>query len=145
MTTITLHESSLLGFCLVTQELLDHKKFILNFCDGVILKSSDTSLKQPLVEMKKELNSFKVQKKFLDGYKAILLYNMDRILNMTVSRFAKVDPKSVEKIVESIKSIMKKVSTLQDFDSFSGLDAEFKKKVTLPIYELYIKSEKAKN
>jgi len=128
--------------CLATQELLDVKKFLLNFCDGILLKSTDDSLKRRISQIKRDLNAFKVQDKFLDGYKAVLLNNMDRIINLTISRFSKLKPNEVEKIVKSVKEIMEKILNAQKFEDFLPLEAEFKKKVTLPLYELYIEVQK---
>ena len=139
---LTLHEALPLGMCLATQELLDVKKFLLNFCDGILLKSTDDSLKRRISQIKRDLNAFKVQDKFLDGYKAVLLNNMDRIINLTISRFSKLKPNEVEKIVKSVKEIMEKILNAQKFEDFLPLEAEFKKKVTLPLYELYIEVQK---
>ncbi|MCD6403060.1 MAG: hypothetical protein J7K98_01885 [Candidatus Aenigmarchaeota archaeon] len=142
---LTLHDALPLGLCLTTQELLDVKKFLLNFCDGILLKSNDEVLKRKIANVKRELNAFKVQQKFLEGYKAVVLNNLDRIMNLVVSRFSGVDEREVENIINKAKQLMNKVLNAQSFEDLIGLDQEFKKDITLPVYELYLKAEKRRS
>ena len=140
----TLHEMRLLALCQVTYELLDVKKFLLGFCDGILLSSDEKNdiLKRLLSEVKKELNSFRVQKKFFDGYKAVVLSNMDKIINLVQARFQKMYPREVENILASLRDFMKKILNATDFEKLVGMDAKFKREVLLPIYELHLKQEK---
>lgn len=139
---VTMHEIAPLGLCMVTEEMLDAKRFLLNFCDNTIIRSEDQRLKSQLTAIKKELNAIRTQPKFFEGYRAVILNNIDRIINLTKSRFEKMDFKIVGHVVNDGKEIMKKVLNAQNFDELMSLAPEFKRKITLKVYELYLKAQK---
>jgi len=140
---VTMHEIAPLGLCMITEEMLDAKRFLLNFCDNIIIRSEDQRLKSQLTTIKKELNAIRTQPKFFEGYKAVILNNIDRIINLTKSRFEKIDFKIVGSVINDGKEIMKKVLNAQSFDELMSLAPEFKRKITLKVYELYLKAQKS--
>jgi hypothetical protein len=139
---VTMHEVAPISLCMVTQDLFDTKKFLLGFCDNLILKDDDQKLKQKLTSIKRELNAYRTQKNFLDGYKAIIINNLDKIMTLVKSRFSKIDSQSTSQIADSCKKLMEKIMNSESFDDIAALEAEFKKNVTLPVYELFITSLK---
>ncbi|HDJ96752.1 MAG TPA: hypothetical protein ENG45_01625 [Candidatus Aenigmarchaeota archaeon] len=141
---VTMHEAFPLGLCMVTESMLDAKRFLLNFCDNTIIRDEDQELKSRLKNVKKELNGIRTQPNFFDGYKTVILDNIDKIIGIVKSRFEKIDPKIVGPVVKDGKEIMKKVLNSQSFDDLVPLSNEFKRKITLRVYELYLKSQKPK-
>jgi hypothetical protein len=139
---LTLNDIKPIGLCITTQELFDTKRFLYNYCDGLIIRSKDTNLVNDLTLFKKDLNSFRTQLKFLNGYKAIITNNIDKILGIATSRFSKDEPRMVEQLVMNAKDLIKKTLAANNFEEILAMENEFKTKVTLPIYELFIKSLK---
>jgi len=107
---LTLNDIKPIGLCITTQELFDTKRFLYNYCDGLILRSKDSNLVNDLTAFKRELNSLRTQIKYLAGFKAIVTSNIDKIPN--------------------------------NFEDILAMENEFKSKITLPVYELFIKSLK---
>ncbi len=142
---LTLNDMKPISLCITTQELFDTKRFLLGYCDGLILRGEDKDLKNNLVLVKRELNAFRTQRKFFDGYKAIITGNIDKILSLVSSRYSKKDPNSVRKIIENGKDILKKILKTSNFEEILGLENEFKSKITLPVYELFLKNMKNSN
>jgi len=139
---ITLNDIKPIGLCITTQELFDTKKFLLNYCDSLILRGRDIALTNDLTSIKRELNSFRAKVKFLDGYKAIITNNIDKILSLISSRYEREQPREVERIMMDGKGIIKKVLKTRSFEEILGMESEFKSKVTLPVYELFLKDLK---
>ncbi len=139
---LTLHDIKPVGLCITTQELFDTKRFLHNYCDGLILRGKDTILINDLTSIKRELNVFRTQRKFLDGYKAIITSNIDKILGLVSSRYERDEPRGVERIKMDGKDLIKKVLRVNSFEEILGLEAEFKSKITLPVYELFLKDLK---
>jgi len=137
---VTLHEITPVGLCVATQELFDVKRFTLNFCDGLILRGKDQQLKTKLTLMKRELNAFKTQSKFLDGYKVVIINNIDKIIGLVSSRFMKISLKTTKQVISDGKEMIRKILNVQSFDDIRALEPEFKRKITLPIYEMFIAS-----
>jgi hypothetical protein len=135
---LTLHDIKPVGLCITTQELFDTKRFIYNYCDGLILRGRDISLTNDLTGVKRELNSLRTQRKFLDGYKAIITSNIDKIMGLVSSRYEKKEPLGVERITMNGKDLIKKILNTDNFEGILGLEAEFKSKITLPVYELFL-------
>jgi len=142
---LTLHDIKPIGLCITTEELFDTRRFILNYCDGLIIRGNDKNLTDELTRVKRELNAFRTQFKFLEGYKAIITSNIDKILGLVASRYAKVEPNRVERIIMDGKSLIKKIINTKSFEEIPVLEAEFKSKITLPIYELFIGELKKSN
>ena len=140
--TLTLHDIKPIGLCITTEDLFDTKKFLHSFCDSFILRGKDIALKNDLTSMKREMNAFMSRNKFLDGYKAIITSNIEKILCLVSSRYDKVEPKSVERITMNGKDLMKKILKINSFEEILGLEAEFKTKITLPTYELFLRGLK---
>jgi len=142
---LTLHDIKPIGLCITTEELFDTRRFILNYCDGLIIRGNDDNLRSELTRIKRELSAFRTQMKFLEGYKAIITSNIDKILGLVASRYAKVEPRVVERIIMDGKTLIKKIVNTKGFEEIPVLEAEFKSKITLPIYELFITDLKKSN
>ncbi|MCX6821158.1 MAG: hypothetical protein NTW30_00095 [Candidatus Aenigmarchaeota archaeon] len=142
---LTLHDIKPIGLCITTEELFDTRRFILNYCDGLILRGNDVNLANELTKIKREMNAFRTQNKFLEGYKAIITCNIDKILGLVASRYFKVEPNRVDKIIMDGKTLVKKIINTKGFEEMPVLEAEFKSKITLPIYELFITELKKAN
>jgi hypothetical protein len=142
---LTLHDIKPIGLCITTEELFDTRRFILNYCDGLILRGNDQNLANELTRVKREMNAFRTQNKFLEGYKAIIACNIDKILGLVASRYVRVEPNKVEKIIMDGKNLVKKIINTKGFEEIPALEAEFKSKITLPIYELFITELKKAN
>lgn len=135
---LTMHDIKPIGLCVSTEELFDTRRFILNYCDGLIMRGNDQNLASELTKIKREMNTFRTQNKFLEGYKAIITCNIDKILGLIASRYAKFEPDKVEKIIMDGKTLVKKIINTKEFEEIPPLESEFKSKITLPIYELFI-------
>lgn len=140
--TLTLHDITPVGLCIVTQNLFDAKRFQQNFCDNMLLRSRDKTLEPKIVSLKRELNSSFNQKKFLEGYKVVIVDNLDKIFSIVSSRYASLDLRMVEGIISNGKKLIEKVLSADSFETIASLESEFKSKITLPVYELFIKHSK---
>ena len=140
---LTMHDLTPISLCLVTQDLLDSKKFQLSFCDNLVLRLKDEKLSESLIRIKRDLNSFLTEKNFFEGYKAVIISNLDKIIGLVSSRYTKVDFKLASEVVESAKEIMEKVLKAKNFQEISALESTFKSKVTLPVYHLFLESIKS--
>jgi hypothetical protein len=78
----------------------------------------------------------------LAGYKAIITSNIDKILGIATSRYSKNEPKMVEQLIMNGKDMIKRILRANNFEDILAMEAEFKSKITLPVYELFIKSLK---
>jgi hypothetical protein len=134
---VTLNESRPIGLCVATEELFDTKRFLLNYCDGMILKGQDQLLRNRLISVKRDLNSFSSQPKFLQGYKAIMVSNMDKIIGLVSSRFPTSANPHSSRIVADAKGLMAEVLKAENFQDISKLEANFRSRVTLPTYKLF--------
>jgi len=142
---LTLNDIKPIGLCITTQDLFDTKRFLYNYCDGLILRGKDADMVNDLTTFKRDLNSFRTQLKFLNGYKAIITSNIDKILGVATSRYSKIEPRMVEELVTNAKQIIKKTLKANNFEEILAMENEFKSKITLPVYELFIKSFKTSN
>lgn len=140
--TLTLHDITPVGLCLATQDLFDARRFQSNFCDNILMRSNDVGLQDKIVKVKRELNSFMTEKKFLEGHKAAIVNNIDKIISLVSSRFAEMDLRATENVVLHSKDLMEKVLVAQTFDEISFLHNDFKSNVTLPVYDLFLKQMK---
>jgi len=142
---LTLNDIKPIGLCITTQELFDTKRFLYNYCDGLIIRGKDAQLVNELTVFKRDLNTFRTQLKFLNGYKAIITNNIDKILGIANSRYSRDEPRMVEQLIMNGKDIIKKTLKANNFEEILAMENEFKSKITLPIYELFIKSLKKSN
>ena len=138
--TLTLHDATPIGLCVVTQDLLDVKRFRANFCDMTILRLDDYELKEKVKDLKVDINSALSESKFLDGYKVVITSNIDKIIAMITSRYLQTDIKTTESVIANAKIIMRKVMAAKNFDQLAVLEPEFKTKVTFPLNSLFNKS-----
>jgi hypothetical protein len=140
--TLTLHDITPVGLCIATQNLFDAKRFQQNFCDNMLLRARDKTLEPKIVSLKRELNSSFNQKKFLEGYKVVIVDNLDKIFSIVSSRYTLLDLRMVEGIISNGKKLIDKVLSTDNFETIASLESEFKSKITLPVYELFIKHSK---
>jgi hypothetical protein len=133
---LTIHDITPIGLCIATQDLFDAKRFQSNFCDNLLLRAKDTKLGPSIINLKRELNSKTNQKKFLDGYKAIIISNIDKIIGLA-SRYAQTNLRATEQIISAGKELMEKVMFADSFEDIAALEPMFKSKITLPVYELF--------
>lgn len=138
---LTLHDITPVGLCIATQDLFDAKRFQSNFCDNLLLRAKDKKLEPKLIKLKRELNSMMTQRKFLDGHRTVIVSNIDKILAL-VARYAKMDLSLTESIIENGKELIEKVLAADSFEGIAELEPAFKSKITLPVYELFIKYTK---
>jgi hypothetical protein len=142
---ITLNDVKPISLCITTEELLDSKRFLYNFCDTLILRGKDNRLKEDLKSVKKEMNDFRTQLRFLNGYRTVIINNIDKILALINSRYYKTDPVKIDRIAMDGKDIIKKILNVENFEGLIALEPEFKGKITLPIYQFFINEMKKSN
>jgi len=135
---LTLHDITPIGLCIATQDLFDARRFQSNFCDNLILRSKDKELGPKLTSLKRELNSTAMEREFLNGHKTAIISNIDKILGLVSSRYMKIDFRVAENVFSSGKELIKKVLVCETFRDIGRLESEFKSKITLPVYELFI-------
>jgi len=140
--SLTLSDITPVGLCIATLELFDTKRYRQNFCDSLLMRAGDKNLEHYLVPLKRELNAETNQKKFLEGHKAAIISNIDKILSLTAARYAQIDYKSVESIVNEGKSLIKKLLFVDNFQQMGALEPVFKSKISLPVYSLFLESVK---
>jgi hypothetical protein len=142
---LTLNDITPIGLCIVTQELMDTRKFQNGFCDNTIMKTRDEELQTKLTSIKRELNSYATENKFLQGHKAVIVNNMDKINALVISRFFQQDLKAVESIVAHSKDLMARVLGASSFQDISVLEPTFRSKVSLPVYDLFLQYMRKSN
>jgi hypothetical protein len=142
MAIITLAELTPLAFCIQTDDLFDFKVFQSSFGDHIVLRERNPELSEFIVQMKRELNSSMNQVKFLDGYKLVLVRNLDKIMSLVQSRYSSIDEATVDKILTSCRQLIKKVLVAENFQKIQELEPIFKKEVLLKVYSLLSKTIK---
>jgi hypothetical protein len=136
--SLTLHDIKPIGLCISTLELFDTKRFLLNYCDGLVLRGDDVRLKNKITNMRRELNSIRGQPKFLEGYKAILVSNIDKIIALVDSRYAKTFSEDVGLVKKSGNGLIDKILGANNFEEIMILENSFKSNVVLPTHRLFI-------
>jgi len=142
MAIITLAELTPLAFCIQTDDLFDFKVFQSSFGDHIVLRERNPELSEFIVQMKRDLNSSMNQVKFLDGYKLVLVRNLDKIMSLVQSRYSSIDEVTVDKILTSCRQLIKKVLVAENFQKIQELEPIFKKDVLLKVYSLLSKTIK---
>jgi len=137
---MTMQEMEPLALCIVTQQMFD-RRFRTAFCDSTLLRDRDLKLEPEILRMKREMNSGMTERKYLEGHKANIINNLDKIVAL-VGRYARADVHGAEAVVKNGKDMMRKVLAAGSFDEISGMDAEFKTKITLAVYELFVRHSK---
>jgi hypothetical protein len=134
---LTLQDIKPISLCIATEELFDSKRFRENFCDNLILKARDREAEELILPFKREI-ALRNPKKFLEGYKAVIISNIDKILSIVSERYSKIDFKKVENIVKSGKELIKKVLFAESFEEINSFEKIFKTQISLPTYSLFI-------
>lgn len=137
--TLTMQEVIPIGLCIATQDMIDAKRFQQNFADNLILRNRDRTLEPKITPIKRELNSATLQKKYLEGHKTAIVNNIDKIIAVVASRYAELDLNLVDSIVYNGKMIIGKILNADSFGKIAELDSVFKSKITLPVYDLFIR------
>jgi len=137
MALITLAELTPLAFCIQTDDLFDFKVFQSSFGDHIVLRERNPELSEFIVQEKRELNSSLHQIKFLEGYKLVLIRNLDKIMSLVESRYSNIDKASVERILAACRQLIKKVLVAENFQKIQELEPTFKKEVLLRVYSLF--------
>lgn len=133
---ITMHDIKPIGLCVTTLELFDTRKFLLNYCEGQLIKGEDRNLVNRISEFRKELSRF--QLKFLEGYKAIVASNIDKIIALVEARYGKTYSPDVDVVKRSGRRLINTVLNAQGFEMISSLESEFKTNIMQPTYRLFI-------
>jgi hypothetical protein len=136
--SITLADVSPIGLCVATQELFDVRRYQLNFCDHLTLRVRERSVEEFVIPMKRELSSDSANKKFLDGHKAVIVSNIDKILSLATSRYSSLNVKSIETIRKDAVALIKEVMFADNFAQIGALEPDFRTKITLPVYEMFL-------
>ncbi len=140
----TMQEITPLGLCIVTQDLIDGRRFQQNFCDNILLRNRDKELQAKLTPIKRELNS-NLQGKYLEGHKIAIISNIDKLIAVVASRYAGTDLNLVDSIVYNGKILINKVLAAGSFEKIAELESVFKSKITLPVYDLYVRQSETKS
>ncbi len=136
--TLTMHDIRPMGLCVSTLDLFDTRKFLLSYCDSIIMRGDDQRLINTLTQFKRELNSMMSQKKYLDGYKAIIVNNIDKIIALVEARYAKTYSGDVESVSVHGKKLIDRVLNATSFDVIGDMEDEFKIRILLPTYRLFV-------
>ena len=131
-----------LGLCVSTLDLFDTKKFLLNYADAMVLRGDDPRLATMLTKFRRELNSSQGQMKFLEGYKAVIANNIDKIIALVEARYARTMSADVESVKFNGKRMIERVLNAQSFNLIGSLEDEFKTKIVLPTYRLFVEDLK---
>ncbi len=135
---ITLADIAPVALCISTQDLFDAKRFQLNFCDNLLLRTKDEVLEPTLIKIKREINTKALEKKFLEGYKIVIISNIDKIIGLVISRYSKIDLKLAQSVVIEGKDLIERVNLANSFEDIAKLESVFKAKITLPVYEMFL-------
>jgi len=139
---LTIHDLTPISLCIATQELFDAKRYKLNFCDYLLLRARDQKLEPRITDMKRDLNSILSSERFLDGHKAAIISNIDKIISLVASRYLRVDLKVTQEVVANAKELLAKVMYASSFEEIGTLEPDFRRKVTLPVYQLFAREMK---
>ena len=134
---ITLAELTPLAFCIQTDDLFDFKMFQSSFGDHIVLRERNPELSEFIVQEKRELNSTMQQIKFLEGYKLVIVRNLDKIMSLVESRYSNIDKAAVDRILTACRQLIKKVLAAENFQKIQELEPTFKKEVLLRVYSLF--------
>jgi len=139
---ITLADLTPLAFCIQTEDLFDVKGFQTTFADYFLLRKQDRELEGFLVAVKRKVNSSVERKEFLEGYKLVLIRNIDKIVSLVRGRYEKISLKDVEQIENAGKELIREIILADDFDRIAQLEPKFKRNILFPVYQLFNKWSK---
>ncbi|MEM5815718.1 MAG: hypothetical protein QXL14_01590 [Candidatus Aenigmatarchaeota archaeon] len=138
----TLADITPLAFCIQTDDLFDTKNFQSSFGDYLLLRERDSEFEQFIIDLKRKLNIPSTQQDYLEGYKLVLIRNLDKIMSLVEGRYSSIDKKSVDFIISTIKQLIRKILVAEDFQKIQELEPNFRRNVLLQVYSLFIKSIK---
>jgi hypothetical protein len=142
MVKITLAELTPVALCIQTDDLFDFKTFQSSFGDHIVLRERDQELSELIIQTKRELNSTLQQTKFLDGYKLVLVRNLDKIMSLVQSRYSSIDKGATDKVLMSCRNLIKKILIAENFQKIQELEPIFKREVLLKVYALFSQTHK---
>jgi len=134
---LTMADMMPVSLCLATQELFDVKRYQQNFGDFSILRSRDSEIESIISPIKKELGSG-MQDRYLQGHKAVIISNIDKIISLVSGRYVNTNMKSAEAVIKDGKWMIKRVAQAQSFQEILVLEPVFKSKIVLPVYSLFL-------
>jgi hypothetical protein len=142
MAKIALAELTPVALCIQTDDLFDFKTLQSSFGDHIVLRERDQELSELIIQTKRELNSTLQQIKFLDGYKLVLVRNLDRIMSLVQSRYSSIDKDATDKVLMSCRNLIKKILIAENFQKIQELEPIFKREVLLKVYALFSQTQK---
>jgi len=137
----TLADITPVAFCIQTDDLFDFKTFQSSFGDHLLLREREAEFEEFLIGIKRRLNLSSTQQEFLEGYKTVLIRNLDKIMSL-VERYSTIDERTVSNIKSTIKQLIRKVLVAESFDKIQELEPNFRRNVMLQVYSLFLKSIK---
>ncbi|MEM5875524.1 MAG: hypothetical protein QXW01_03300 [Candidatus Aenigmatarchaeota archaeon] len=138
----TLADITPLAFCIQTDDLFDTKNFQSSFGDYLLLRERDSEFEQFIIDLKRKLNIPSTHQDYLEGYKLVLIRNLDKIMSLVEGRYSSIDKKSVDFIISTIKQLIRKILVAEDFQKIQELEPNFRRNVLLQVYSLFLKSIK---
>lgn len=138
----TIADITPLAFCIQTDDLFDFKNFQSSFGDYLLLRERDQEFEEFLIGIKRRLSLGATQQEFLEGYKAVLIRNLDKIMSLVEGRYSSIDKKTVDTINTTIKQLIRKILVAEDFQKIQELETTFRRNVMLQVYSLFLKSIK---
>ncbi|MCS7094009.1 MAG: hypothetical protein RMJ18_02395 [Candidatus Aenigmarchaeota archaeon] len=138
----TIADITPLAFCIQTDDLFDFKNFQSSFGDYLLLRERDQEFEEFLIGIKRRLSLGATQQEFLEGYKAVLIRNLDKIMSLVEGRYSSMDKKTVDTINTTIKQLIRKILVAEDFQKIQELETTFRRNVMLQVYSLFLKSIK---
>ena len=139
---ITLADLTPLAFCIETDDLFDVKNFQTTFGDYFLLRKRDRELEEFLLSFKRKVNSSIERRRFLEGYKLVLIRNIDKIVSLAKARYEKISLKDVEQIEKTGKELIREIILADDFERIAKLEPKFKRNILFPVYQLFNKWSK---
>ncbi|MEM5815185.1 MAG: hypothetical protein QXD89_01710 [Candidatus Aenigmatarchaeota archaeon] len=138
----TIADITPLAFCIQTADLFDFKNFQSSFGDHLLLRERSIEFEDFLMNLKRRLNLTSTQTNFFEGYKLILIRNLDKIMSLVEGRYSTLDKKTVDSITSTIKQLIRKILVAEDFQKIQELEPIFRREVMLQVYSLFLKSIK---
>lgn len=138
----TLADITPLAFCIQTDDLFDFKNFQSSFGDYLLLRERDKEFETFIMDIKRKINISSLQHNYLEGYKLVLIRNLDKIMSLVEGRYSTIDKKSVDSIIVNIKQLIRKILAAEDFQKIQELEPSFRRNVMLQVYSLFLKSIK---
>ena len=130
-----------LAFCIQVDDMLDFKNFQSSFGDHVLLRERSQELEEFILSLKRRINMTPTQREFLEGFKLVLIRNLDKIMSLT-ERYSNIDKKTVDLIKDTCKDLIRKVLMAEDLQKIQELEPTFRRNVLLQVYSLLLKTLK---